>query len=100
MRYDTPVYIRRYSPATYNAETGNYDLTEPEEEKVYVNLQGADTELKTQELGGVTEEVITITFQQPPKRPFTSIRYGEKEFRVESSLYPRNATTFILKEVK
>ena len=100
MRYDTPVYIRYTAQPNFNPQTGNYDEPEPIEEKAYVDLQGAETDLKTQELGGVTEEEITITFQRPPKRPFSAIRYGEKLFWIESAIYPRNATTFIMKEVK
>lgn len=100
MRFDTPVYIVRQAPGTYDPSTGNYDIPEPDEEKHYVNLQGDETVTKTQDLGGVTEETITITFQRPPKRPFTSIRYGNKVYRIESSIYPQSCTTFVLKEVK
>lgn len=98
MRYNTPVYIRRNSPGTYNPNTGNYELSEPEEEKMYADVQEEETVMHTQDLGAVAEKVITVTFQQPPSRPFTSIRYGETVFRMEASLYPRNCTTFVLKE--
>lgn len=100
MRFNKEVYIVRESPGTYDRTTGNYTFQSPKLEKAYVDLQEDQTEINPQDLGGVAEETITVTFQQPPKRPFTAIRYKGKDFKVESSLYPRNCTTFILKEVR
>jgi len=100
MRYDTPVYIQRTSPGAYNASTGNYASDTVTEEKVYVNLQSAETESKSIDHGAVMEETITVTFQNPPKSPFTSIKYNGKIYKMTSSLYPRTCKTFVLKEDK
>ena len=97
MRYDTPVYFRRYGERGYNKATGNYEDAQPIEVMRYADVTDAGAETLNLIYGELKQGCKTIRLQRGYMEPFSEIRIGEKKYRVD---FIRWNKVFVVSEVQ
>lgn len=97
MRYDTPVYFQTVKKGAYNADTGDYAPDIVTEEKIYADVTDTGTEALRLIYGGLKQGCKVLRLHRPYKKPFDSIRIGEKTYRVDLS---RRNKAFYVSEVQ
>ena len=96
MRYDTPIHFQLNRESEYDATSGNYIELPPDEEKCYANVTDSGVNTLNLVYGSLKQGSLTIRLQRPYKKPFNTIRVGEKQYRVDFS---RNRQAFVVCEV-
>ena len=96
MRYNTPIYFQLNRKPDYDVTSGDYIEVAPDEEKCFANVTDSGVETLNLVYGGLKQGSLTIRLQRPYKRPFNTIRVGDKQYRVDFS---RNQQAFIVSEV-
>ena len=97
MRYDTPIYFQTVTKGAYNADTGNYAPDIPVEEKKYASVTDSGKEALRLIYGDLKQGCKVVRLLRPYKKPFDSIRIGEKKYRVDLS---RRNKAFYVSEVQ
>lgn len=98
MRYNTPVYFQTVTEkGAYNADTGDYAPDTVAEEKIYADVTGTGTEALRLIYGDLKQGCKIVRLHRPYKKPFDSIRIGEKTYRVDLS---RRNKAFYVSEVQ
>lgn len=95
MRFNIPVYFQQVE-STYNADTGNYDDVVVED-LVRADVTDTGTEMLKLAYNDIKQASKTIRLQQPYCLPFSSIRIGDKKYRVDIA---RRQKVFVVSEVK
>ena len=97
MRYDTPIFFQKLIHGEYNANTGNYDDDTPVEDKHYASVTDSGVDTLKLVYGELKQGSLTIRLQRPYKKPFDTIRIGDKTYRVDMS---RQFKSFVVSEVQ
>ena len=99
MRFDTPIYFQRLK-SEYNTSTGNYDKSEPTEDKRYASVTNAGDDTLRIVYGELKQGCLTLRLQRAYTEPFDKIRIGEKYYKADRVRQLRTMQTFIVSEVQ
>lgn len=97
MRYDKPIFFQHIESGAYNADTGNYAEDTVNEEKRYADISDTGAQTLNVVYGSIKQGSLTIRLQRPYKKPFDSIRIGEKKYRADFSRWSK---VFVVSEVQ
>lgn len=100
MRYDTPVFFVKETPAEYDAVTGNYVEKAPTETKVYASVTDTGAQTLNLVYGELKQGSLTIRLQYHFSTPFDRIRVGEKYYRKDMERKLRTKQIFVVSEVQ
>ena len=97
MRFDTPVYFQTVTPGEYNPDTGNYEKERLAEEKRYADVTDSGVETMKLVYGTIKQGSMTIRLQTPFKKPYDSIRIGDKRYHAD---FNRRCKSIVVSEVQ
>lgn len=97
MRYDTPIFFRKYVAGDYDAASGNYKDDTFTEEQQFASVTDSGVETLNLIYGELKQGSKTIRLQRAYTKPFDRIRIGEKLYRVDFS---RKLKNFVVSEVQ
>lgn len=100
MRYDTTVYFQNIIPGDYNAETGDYNSDTIEETPVEASVMNTGTEMLRLIYDSISQESLTIQIQNHYDNPFSFIRVGDKQYKVDKRNRLRVKDVYIVSEVQ
>ena len=100
MRFDTPIYFQLRGAETYDANTGDYIVTTPDEVLRYADVTDSRTDTLKLVYGELKQGSKTIRIQDAYTKPFDHIRIGEQVYKVDFMRKLRNKQTFIVSEVQ
>ena len=99
MRFDTPIYFQRLT-SEYNTSTGNYDKSDPAEDKRFASVTNAGDDTLRIVYGELKQGCLTLRLQRAYTEPFDRIRIGEKFYKADRVRQLRTMQTFIVSEVQ
>ena len=100
MRYDKPIYFRKFAPGSYNEDTGNYEDDSIVEEMVMASVMDTKTQTMMQVYGQIKQGSLTCHIQNIYDKPYDHSRIGTKKYKVDYSRRLRTKESFILSEVQ
>lgn len=101
MRFNTPIYFLRCSPAIYNPKTGDYEEQPPAEDKIFANVSDSKEETLQLVYGDLKQGCLTVRLQTHYKKPFDRIRIDGKEYAVDwSRKFKTGRHVFVVSEVQ
>lgn len=100
MRFDTPVFFQRITPGEYDTVTGNYGKDTVTEKKCYADVTDAGEKTLRLVYGELRQGSKVVCVQNHYKKPFDSIRIGQKRYKVDGSRNLRTKQVFVVSEVQ
>lgn len=100
MRFDTPIFFVKDSPAEYDATTGNYIESPPIETQAFASVTDTGAQTLNLVYGELKQGSLTIRLQNHIGISFDRIRVGDKYYRKDMERKLRTKHIFVVSEVQ
>lgn len=100
MRYDTPVYFQTVKAGPYDPDSGDYGEDTITEEKRDASVTDAGIDTLNLVYGTIRQGVKVVRLQNHYDKPFSSLKIGDKVYRVDRARRLRTKHILVCSEVQ